>query len=117
MEVVEKKSPKWVKGQSGNPAGRPKGSKNAITLAKLQLEGELRAQMGPQMVQVMQKAIDLALQGDTMMIKLLVDSCVSKSRAGSDDDAPREKVVIQVGRLDQGPVPINGRVVPNEENE
>lgn len=30
--------PRWEKGESGNPAGRPKGSKNRSTIAKKWLE-------------------------------------------------------------------------------
>lgn len=104
----------WVKGQSGNPAGRPKGSKNAITLLRIMVEGELRAQMRGQMQRVLEKIINQALDGNEASQKLLYESWVSKSRAGSDDDAPKEKVQIVIGRLDQNPPPINGRVMESE---
>lgn len=106
----------WVKGQSGNPAGRPKGSRNAITLAKISMESELRAQAGPQMARVLEKAIELALQGDTAMIKLLMDQWMSKSRSGNEDDSPREKIQIVIGKLDQVPE-VKGRVFNNGEEE
>jgi hypothetical protein len=47
----------FQKGQSGNPDGRPKGSRNATTLAlETLLDGQATA--------LTQKAIDLALAGD-----------------------------------------------------
>ena len=103
----------WQKGQSGNPAGRPKGAKNAITLAKLQLESELRSQIGPKMALVMDKAVELALEGDTQMIRLLADQWIGKSRSNDNEDAPKEKIQIIIGKLDQQPE-IEGRVIKGE---
>ena len=53
-------------GQSGNPAGRPKGvrSATALTMEAL-LEGEADA--------ITRKAIELAKAGDTAMIRLCMD--------------------------------------------
>lgn len=115
-DMVEADGPRshlWKKGQSGNPSGRPKGAKNAITLAKLQLESELRGQIGPKMALVMDKCVELALNGDTQMIRLLADSWLSKARSNDNDDAPREKVQIIIGKLDQQPE-IEGRVIKGE---
>jgi Family of unknown function (DUF5681) len=53
-------------GKSGNPAGRPKGPRNAITVAMEELlEGEGEA--------ITRKAIDLAKAGDSAMIRLCMD--------------------------------------------
>lgn len=98
-------------GQSGNPNGRPKGSKNAITLVKLAMESELRAQMKGHMSDVVAAVIAQAKAGDFNSQKLLWDAWVSKSRASGDDDLPKERVVIQVGRLDNDRPIINGHVV------
>jgi hypothetical protein len=53
-------------GKSGNPDGRPKGSRNATTLAlETLLDGQATA--------LTQKAIDLALTGDIPALRLCMD--------------------------------------------
>ena len=53
-------------GQSGNPAGRPKGVRSGTALAmEALLEGEADA--------ITRKAIELAKAGDTAMIRLCMD--------------------------------------------
>lgn len=53
-------------GQSGNPAGKPRGVKHKATQAvQAMLEGELEA--------ITRKAIELALEGDTTALKLCLD--------------------------------------------
>ena len=53
----KKQAGHFAKGKSGNPNGRPQGSRNAATLAlESLLDGQAEA--------LTQKAIDLALAGD-----------------------------------------------------
>lgn len=53
-------------GQSGNPAGKPKGTRHKATQAALTLlEGETEA--------LTRKAVELALQGDTTALKLCLE--------------------------------------------
>ena len=53
-------------GQSGNPAGRPRGSRNATTLAvEALLEGEAEA--------ITRRVVNAALDGDMAAIKLVLD--------------------------------------------
>lgn len=66
----------WKKGQSGNPAGRPKGSRNRATLLALAaMEGELDA--------VVRVVIDAAKAGDMSAARLVVDKLIpaTKERA------------------------------------
>lgn len=56
----------FEEGRSGNPAGRPKGARNRTTLAVAALlEGEAEA-LG-------RKAIELALEGDTVALRLCLE--------------------------------------------
>lgn len=90
---------RWRKGQSGNPAGRPKGSKNKITMMKLALEGELRTQLGPHMADIIMIAIEKAKDGNEAMIKLLVDKTLPSIKAGDDAEAADNRVQIVIGKL------------------
>jgi hypothetical protein len=57
---------RFEKGMSGNPAGRPAGSRNAATLAcEALLEGQAEV--------LTQKAVDMALAGDTVALKLCLE--------------------------------------------
>ena len=60
-------------GQSGNPAGRPRGSRNRSTLAlEAIFEGEAE--------KLSRKAIELALNGDGPAMKLCLDRLLSPRR-------------------------------------
>jgi hypothetical protein len=70
-------------GQSGNPAGKPKGTRNRATLAvEALLEGEAEA--------LSRKAIDLALAGDTVALRLCLERIapIRKGRAIALDLGP-----------------------------
>lgn len=56
----------WKPGQSGNPAGRPKGARHKTTLA---IEALLQGQAN----EVAQKAVEMALEGDAAMIRVVLD--------------------------------------------
>ena len=63
----------FPKGQSGNPAGRPRGSTNRATRsAEVMLDGEGEAIIG--------KAIALALEGDATALRLCVERIVAPRR-------------------------------------
>src|SRR6266851_780813 len=64
---------RFAKGRSGNPAGRPRGSVNRATRAAVQLlDGEAEA--------LTRKAIELALAGDPIALRLCLDRIVGVRR-------------------------------------
>ncbi|HWN80221.1 MAG TPA: DUF5681 domain-containing protein [Bradyrhizobium sp.] len=66
VKTVEKQGSRFQKGRSGNPKGRPKGSRNAATLAcEALLDGQAEA--------LTQKAIQMALDGDPVALRLCLD--------------------------------------------
>ena len=85
---------RFKKGQSGNPAGKPKGARDKRT--------ELRALFVPHAKDLVQKAIDLALSGDSTALRLCMDRLVPAIKS---KDAP-----IQIGELD-GSMGDQGRTV------
>jgi hypothetical protein len=61
-----KSSTRFKPGQSGNPAGRPKGSRNATTVAlENLLDGQAEA--------LTNKAVEMALNGDMAALRLCMD--------------------------------------------
>lgn len=102
-------------GKSGNPDGRPKGSKNKITLMKLALEGELRSGLKHHAQEILDTAIRLAKSGDTSMLKLLIDKMIPTSKALEDEIPQKEKINIAITRLPQENVFINNEKVIDHE--
>jgi hypothetical protein len=65
----KKQQGRFKPGQSGNPAGRPKGARHKSTMAALELlEGEAQA--------LTRRAIDAALGGDMVALRLCLDRIV-----------------------------------------
>ena len=86
-QLVRNKNGRFVKGSSGNPAGRPKGSKNVITVQKLILEEAFRYATENDMGKVLALIVKQALTGDKAAQKLVWDACVSKQHFGEDKAA------------------------------
>ena len=86
MAAAKKKKPRSTRfkpGQSGNPAGKAKGTRNRATLA-------LEALLDGQAEALTQKAIDLALMGDMAALRLCMDRIMParKDRPVSFEMAP-----------------------------
>src|SRR5690348_14063439 len=82
------------KGRSGNPAGRPPGSRNRATVAaEALLEGEAQA--------LTRKAIELALEGDTTALRLCLERIVPqrKSRTVAFDTPRIDRVEDLAGAI------------------
>ncbi|SRR6266404_2659259 len=63
----------FQKGQSGNPAGKPRGCRSkAALLAEALLDGEAE--------KVVRKAIELALKGDVTALRIVLDRIVPPRR-------------------------------------
>jgi hypothetical protein len=64
---------RFRKGESGNPNGRPPGARNKATeTAELLLDGEAEA--------LTRKAVELALEGDAMALRLCLDRIIPPRR-------------------------------------
>ena len=64
---------KFKKGQSGNPAGRPMGSRNKMTVLAEKLFDEKLFGEDKKADAIITKAIELAESGDTACIRLCLD--------------------------------------------
>jgi len=100
-------SNKFQPGESGNPDGRPKGSKDKRT--------QYRELFEPHADDLIQKVIDMAIAGDTTCLKMCIDRLVSPIRAKNatvtlDDiegtlTEKGEKIIAAMG---------NGEVTPSD---
>jgi hypothetical protein len=110
-------SGQFLKGQSGNPAGRPKGSKNKTTMIKQALEGQLVDQLAVDAGDILAKAINLAKQGDGAMIKLVLDKLLPNARDGSGIDLTKTGGVNIIIKSMDKPTISAERVDDTEESE
>jgi len=63
----------FKKGQSGNPKGKPKGKRNRATMmAEALLDGQTE--------RLIQKAIEMALEGDTVALRICLDRILPPRR-------------------------------------
>jgi hypothetical protein len=92
---ARRKDGTFMPGSTGNRQGRPKGSKNRITILKHAMEHQLREQMENDMPEVVKQMMALAKQGDKDMIKLAVQLHVSKAGSTDEKDA-KDKVEINI---------------------
>lgn len=93
--LLENKLPNWQPGQSGNPAGRPRGAKNKSTLIRKYLDAIVKGADGKGTPQpwdvdkaegdmtaaeiIVLKQIEKAMAGDTTAAKELLDAGYGKN--------------------------------------
>ena len=95
----------FVKGVSGNPAGRPPSKRNQITTLKQDLEIAIRQNVKPHQIHaIVDKMIDLAInEGSVGAAKLILDKTVSNAKDDEEvkHDGGGVRVIIEnvtVGR-------------------
>jgi hypothetical protein len=83
----------FQKGQSGNPKGRPKGSRNKTTLiAQALIDGQAEA--------LVKKAVQLALEGDLTCLRICLERLVpQKKDAPIEIDLPDISTVANIPKL------------------
>lgn len=92
-ELVRNKDGQFVQGVSGNPLGRPKGSKNKITLLKLATEEAWRERNQERLDLVLDMILDAALDGDKSARKMIFDALVSKAQHAEDKAAGNQQKI------------------------
>lgn len=91
--VVRDDSGKFLEGVSGNPAGRPPGTRNKLVTVKQKLELAVREGMSADKLgRIINKMADMALAGDTKAARLILDKFISSATTGdeqADENASR----------------------------
>lgn len=109
---LTKNKGQFPKGKSGNPTGRPKGSKNKKTLVLEAIENQLVEASEKDAMAVYQKTVALAKAGDTTCIKILMDRFWPASRKDDKQDKQSGGVNIIIKGLEvEEPKPIEGEVI------
>lgn len=82
---------RWVKGQSGNPRGRPK---KELTALQRDLEGAVREHLDPEKVKrLVDKVYQQAMDGNTRAQKLLFDKLIPNA-VDSPEQAESGRTVV-----------------------
>lgn len=110
---------RFVKGQSGNPAGKAKGLKNYITHERLMLEAALRDYVGDpkqadKLVQGIDRVLQIAISGEDAQaisaMKLLLDRVMPAMPPKVEEEAnkldKRLHIVIQTNAEATTPIEI-----------
>jgi hypothetical protein len=100
---------RFKKGESGNPAGKPRGAKDKRT--------ELRELLQPYAANLVKKAVELALAGDTTALRICVDRIIPTIKA---KDAPIGISGLTGSLAEQGQAVLSamaaGEITPDEAN-
>ncbi len=91
VAIRDPETGKFLPGKSGNPRGRPQGSKNRITLMKVALEEAFREETYEDVLDVLRQVVQQAKQGDKASQKMVWESAVSKGIQATDKDAKSDK--------------------------
>ncbi|CAE6946299.1 hypothetical protein R69608_05540 [Paraburkholderia nemoris] len=102
-------SGQFKKGQSGNPAGKPRGAKDKRTA--------LRELLQPRAAELVEKAVTLALAGDTTALRICIDRIIPTIKA---KDAPISISGLSGSLAEQGQAVLSamaaGIITPDESN-
>jgi Family of unknown function (DUF5681) len=108
----------WKKGQSGNPKGRPKGCKDKSTRqAQLLAQGMLNSQV----VQLVQKLLKMALDGDAKAMKLCIERILPPLKEPAEPKQLQHQIEVilrQPGwlQIEQQPIiELNGKELSDEQ--
>lgn len=96
-ELERASNGQFLKGNAGGP-GRPKGSKNRITVLKQQMEEGFRDASKAKVAAILDKILDEALEGNVQAMKMVWDAHVSKA-AHAEDKTAGTKQAITVHRM------------------
>ena len=104
---------RFVKGESGNPNGRPLGRKNQITALKQELELAVRDNIKPTRIRgILDKMCDLAEEGHVGAAKLVLDKVLSNATDTEDAAQNSGSFVFQVKNLTlKHDSPSEGRII------
>ncbi len=116
-EVIRSTDGKFLPGASGNPKGRPKGTKNRITELKQEMELVLREGINPEVLKsIVASMAAEAINGNVQAAKLILDRFITNASTADDDAEANPTIRIEIKNLTpQGIKDVVGETIQNEE--
>jgi hypothetical protein len=107
QKVISERDDKgrFVKGQSGNPAGRAVGVRSKTTEVKEYIENALANRLQDEAAEILDKAVQLAKNGDQAMIKFLLGDVLAEVRRDTKNVA-QANIQVVVNNLTEDNAPI-----------
>lgn len=101
--VPERKNGQFPKGpHPDRQVGRKPGSKNKVTFLRLELEEALRNQLREDGLEILQKAISMAKNGNEKVMKTLLDKMLASPKGDDASEAKDNEVRITIQNLTHG---------------
>jgi hypothetical protein len=100
QEEIVRHGGMWLPGQSGNPAGRPKGAKGHLAQLKRELEIAVRDNLNPKVVRaILERMAEQAMAGDVKAAKLILDKVLTNATDAEEAAEGGGTFVFQVKNL------------------
>ena len=101
----------WKPGQSGNPKGRPKGSKNKLSLLREAVLESAENIVLSNFEDIVQATVELAKQGDATALKIVWDRIIPAKRTVEDKVEGEDKMNISISIVGMEVAEIGGEKV------
>jgi hypothetical protein len=116
-EVVRSPDGKFLPGKSGNPAGRPKGTKNRIKQLKEDMELVLREGVNPDALKgILVSLVAEAQTGNVQAAKLILDKFMTNAKVEEERGEDTPEIVISIKNLTRDEISVTGEVIDQEES-
>ena len=109
--VKEESKSLWKPGQSGNPKGRPKGSKNKLSLLREAVLESAEDIVLRNFEDIVQSTVELAKQGDATALKIVWDRIIPAKRTVEDKVEGEDKMNISISIVGMEVAEIGGEKV------
>ena len=117
-QLVRNAAGQYIEGTSGNPNGRPKGSKNKITLLRMSAEQAWRERNQDRLDTILDLILQDALDGDKAARKMVFESIVSKANVAEDKSAgQRQQITVHKMTVNKGDNDVEVPLTEEESHE